>query len=107
MTDPLGFISNALPISREIPGIGAGLGSGSRVEKGAGDFKKMLEQQIAQVNHLQKDATAAIEDLAAGRRSDVESVMIATQKADTAFKLLLQVRNKVMEAYDEVKQLRV
>ena len=33
--------------------------------------------------------------------------MIATQKADTAFKMLLQVRNKVLEAYDEIKQTRV
>ena len=38
---------------------------------------------------------------------DIEQVMIATQKADTAFKMLLQVRNKVLEAYDEIKQMRV
>ena len=66
-----------------------------------------MQEQIEKVNQLQRDATVAIEDLAAGRRDDLESVMIATQKADTAFRLLLQVRNKVMDAYDEVKQLRV
>ena len=48
-----------------------------------------------------------VEDLAAGRRNDVESVIIATQKADTAFRMLLQVRNKMMDAYEEIKQVRV
>jgi len=59
------------------------------------------------VNELQRDATEAMEDLATGARDDVESVLIATQKADTAFRLLLQVRNKVLDAYEEVKQIRV
>jgi flagellar hook-basal body complex protein FliE len=59
------------------------------------------------VNQLQRDATEAMEDLATGGRDDVESVLIATQKADTAFRLLLQVRNKVLDAYEEVKQIRV
>ena len=38
---------------------------------------------------------------------DIESVLFAARKADTAFKMLLQVRNKVLEAYEEVKQLRI
>jgi flagellar hook-basal body complex protein FliE len=70
-------------------------------------FKEFLQQQIQEVNQLQQDANQATNDLIAGRRSDVESVMLATQKADTAFKMLLQVRNKMMDVYEEVKQLRV
>lgn len=70
-------------------------------------FKELLQEQIDQVNQLQNDARAAIEDLAAGRRNDIESVMIATVKADTAFRLLLQVRNKVLDMYEEIKQMRV
>lgn len=71
------------------------------------DFKQLLEQNLAQVNRLQQDATRAVEDLAAGRRDDLETVLMATQKADTAFRMLLQVRNQVMQAYDEIKQIRV
>ncbi len=70
-------------------------------------FKELLQEQIDQVNQLQNDARAAIEDLATGRRNDVESVMLATVKADTAFRLLLQVRNKVLDMYEEIKQMRV
>ncbi len=70
-------------------------------------FKELLQEQIDQINELQNDARAAIEDLAAGRRNDVESVMLATVKADTAFRLLLQVRNKVLDMYEEIRQMRV
>ena len=82
------------------------MGDGSQPKDGPG-FQDLLQSQIDKVNQLQEDAREAIEDLAAGRRDDVESILVATQKADTAFRLLLQVRNKVMSAYDEVKQIRV
>ena len=78
-----------------------------KTAEGAGGFKQMLQGQIDQVNQLQNDAKVAMEDLAAGRRDDVDSVMTATLKADMAFRMLLQVRNKVMDAYEEVKQLRI
>ena len=100
MTDPLGLIG---AVDRQVPSLPA-----ARGEPPAGPgFKQALQDQIEKVNELQRDAREAIEDLAAGRRDDVESVLIATQKADTAFRLLLQVRNKVVAAYDEVKQMRV
>ncbi len=85
-----------------MPAIGAGGGA----EKGPG-FRQLLNEQIERVNQLQRDATEAIEDLSVGKRDDIESVLIATQKADMAFKLLLQVRNKVIDAYDEVRQMRI
>jgi flagellar hook-basal body complex protein FliE len=103
MTDPLGIVARAGAVSRDLaPTQGSGPGSG-----GGPAFKEVLRDEIRQVNDLQRRAEEAIEDLAAGRRDDLESVMIATQKADTAFRMLLQVRNKVMDAYEEVKQIRV
>ena len=62
---------------------------------------------IEQVNRLQQDAEKAIEDLYSGRRDDVDGVLIAKQKADLAFQLLLQVRNKMVDAYEEIRQMRV
>ena len=103
MTDPLGLIGNTGGMQGPL-NPGRASRPGDPAQPG---FKEMLQEQIEQVNRLQEDANVAIEDLAAGRRDDLESVMIATQKADTAFRMLLQVRNKVMDAYEEVKQLRV
>jgi len=102
MTDPLGLISGSSGIGNELK-----LRQAQQPGRSDVDFRKMLEQEIAEVNKLQKDAKEAVEDLAAGRRDDVEGVIIATQKADTAFRMLLQVRNKVMDAMEEIKQIRV
>jgi len=105
MTDPLGLVGSAQqgqgPLS-----VGVG-GARKAGEAGGAAFKDLLMQNIEQVNKLQQDATQAIEDLSTGRRDDVESVLLATAKADTAFRLLQQVRNKVFEAYAEVQQMRV
>ncbi len=102
MSDPLGLIGSSAPFRDlpPLPAIDAGQGHGPGV-------LELLEEQGDTVNQLQKDAKEAIEDLAAGRRNDLESVMIATAKADTAFRMLLQVRNKVMGAYEELKQMRI
>ena len=107
MSDPLGLIGSLGSIDRTMPLSRRAIGAGDETGAGAPDFKQMLQQQIDHVNQLQSDANQAVEDLATGGRNDVESVIIATQKADIAFKMLLQVRNKVMDAYEEVKQLRV
>ncbi len=103
MPDPLGLIGTTTSLPQVSPRSGAGAGDALK----SNSFKEQLVKQINDVNQLQQDAKEAVEDLATGRRDDVESVIIATQKADTAFRMLLQVRNKVMNAYDEVKQIRV
>ena len=97
MPDPVGLIGS---INQDLPALTP------KQAEGPG-FKNLLQEQIDKVNQLQRDATEAMEDLATGGRDDIESVLIATQKADTAFRLLLQVRNKVLDAYEEVKQIRV
>lgn len=70
-------------------------------------FRDVLMRNIEQVNELQQDATRAIEQLQTGERGDVEGVILATQKADLAFRALQSVRNRMMEAVEEVKQMRV
>jgi len=109
MSDPLGLISNDGGPQSILPrpsGTAPGAAPGGQQADGP-SFKDVLLKQIEQVNQLQQDAEMAIEDLAAGRRDDMDAVLIAKQKADVAFKMLLQVRNKMMDAYEEVKQIRV
>lgn len=112
MTDPLGLISSQ--VQRGVPGapgVGApGLNAGTNA--GAGEvagpsFKDVLMENLSRVNQLQQDATTAIEDLQTGRRNDLETVLMATAKADTAFRMLLAVRNKMVDAFDELKQIRI
>ncbi|HBS28720.1 MAG TPA: flagellar hook-basal body complex protein FliE [Phycisphaerales bacterium] len=85
---------------------GAG-GVGGLHDPKAPSFKDLLMENLSKVNDLQRDATTAIEDLQTGQRNDVETVLMATAKADSAFRMLLAVRNKMIAAYDEIKQIRV
>ena len=106
MADPLGLISSAAGrgasqvggLNRQSGTTGPGEGPG---------FRDVLMQNLNEVNQLQQDASKAIEDLQTGKREDLEGVILATQKADTAFRMLQSLRNKVVDAYDEVKQIRV
>lgn len=108
MTDPLGLIGGA-------GGVGAARPQGPVKPEGPADtnagegpsFKDVLMKNIEQVNRLQQDAEKAIEDLYTGKRDDMDGVLIAKQKADLAFQMLLQVRNKMVAAYEEIKQMRV
>ncbi len=103
MTDPLGLLNSSAAVSRPT----APLKPQAPGAEGGPGFKEVLMKNIEQVNKLQQDADSAIEDLFTGKRDDVTGVMIAKQKADMAFQLLLQVRNKMIDAYEEIKQMRV
>lgn len=100
--DPLGLIGGAGGAG----GAGGLRGAPTPQPKGPG-FKQVLLDELNQANALQQDTTKAVEDLASGKRTDVENVILATQKADNAFRMLQSLRNRVMEAYEEVKQVRV
>lgn len=102
MADPLGFVSGVGPARQILPPAQQSTGR----TPGGPSFKDVLTESLKEVNTLQQDANRAIEDLQTGQRNDLEGVILATQKADTAFRMLQSVRNKVMEAYDELKQMR-
>ncbi len=105
MTDPLGLIGSQS--AQGAGGIQPLRPNQKAVTESGETFKDLLMQNLQKVNSLQNDATRAIEDLSTGKRDDLETVLMATQKADTAFRMLQQVRNKLMDAYSELQQIRV
>lgn len=80
--------------------------SGPKQVSGSG-FADVLKGHIEEVSKLQQDASKAVEDLATGRTEDVAGVMTAMEKSDIAFKTLLAIRAKLMDAYDEIKNIGV
>ena len=70
-------------------------------------FGKLLQQSIDQVNRLQVEANSNINDLASGKQTDIHQTMIAVEKAEVSFELLMQIRNKVIEAYDKIMRTQV
>ncbi len=70
-------------------------------------FGELLMRAIGEVNALQANAGEMVQRFAAGDRMDVHQVMIALEQASTAMQLTLQVRNKLVEAYQEVIRMQV
>ena len=71
------------------------------------DFKNMLMDSIEEVNRLQAEADQAMTELATNKNANVSEVFTAVKKAELAFQTLMQIRNKLETAYEEIKQMRV
>jgi flagellar hook-basal body complex protein FliE len=72
-----------------------------------GSFKDVLLKSIQDVNTMQQQADKAVETLMTGGDADPAAVLTAVQKADLAFRMMMQMRNKVMQVYQEVKDIRI
>jgi len=70
-------------------------------------FADTLKDAVGTVNQMQVTSDKAAQDLATGKSDNVADVMIATEKADIALKLMVQVRNKIIDAYQEVMKMQV
>ncbi len=69
-------------------------------------FADLMTDAVGQVNQLQQQAQTAVTGLMTGSGVDVHQAMIATQKADMAFELVLAVRNKAVQAYQSVMSMQ-
>lgn len=73
----------------------------------SGEFKDLLLRSINEVNSMQQEADRAVERLITGEDVTPAEVLTAVQKADIAFKLMMQIRNKLVQAYQELQNIRV
>ena len=71
------------------------------------DFASVLRQQLEQVSQIQMEADQGVEDLLTGRTNSVTEVFVAARKAEMAFGLLMEIRNKLADAYLELRNMRV
>ena len=69
-------------------------------------FGNMLVRSLNDVNRLKLEADVAVENLATGKQKDIHDTMIALEKADVAFQLLMQIRNKIISAYETVMRMQ-
>ena len=74
----------------------------AREGKASSPFSDLFADAVGDVNALESQARSAVEGLMTGTGVDVHRAMIATQKADMAFELALAVRNKAVQAYEQV-----
>lgn len=75
--------------------------------KSGGDFQSILSSAIDSVQGLQNNASDAVHKFLTGENEELHTTVIATQKAEMAFELGLQVRNKVVDAYQEIMKMQM
>ena len=70
-------------------------------------FGEVLKSAITEVNQLKNKADQAVQELATGKKKDIHQTMIALEKAEVSFQLMMQVRNKIIAAYEEIMRMQV
>ncbi len=73
----------------------------------ADSFAGTLKAAIKNVDSLQKEADIKMQKLATGQSTDIHGTMIASEKAEIALKFMVQVRNKIIDAYHEIMKMQV
>ncbi|MGE4132916.1 MAG: flagellar hook-basal body complex protein FliE [Bdellovibrionales bacterium] len=76
-------------------------------QEGNKTFADTLKEAVGSVNQMQKEADVKAQELATGKAKDISEVMITAEKADIALKLMVQVRNKIIEAYQDIMKMQV
>lgn len=71
------------------------------------DFAQLLQQAVAQVGQYQHEARSMVEEFLRGEDRELHAVVLAAQRAELAFELFLEVRNKVVQAYQEVMRMQI
>jgi flagellar hook-basal body complex protein FliE len=81
--------------------------AGSPASSGSGAFQNILESSINNLQSLQNSAGSAAQKFMSGENEELHTVALAGQQAELAFELGLQVRNKIVSAYQEVMKMQL
>jgi flagellar hook-basal body complex protein FliE len=95
----LGNIPNVIAPGSAGAGLGADPGGGS-------SFTDVLKDAVNTVNSLHDNAASQVTNLMQTGNADVNQVMIAVEKADVSFQLMMQVRNKIVSAYQDIEKMQ-
>ncbi|MEN6319143.1 MAG: flagellar hook-basal body complex protein FliE [Syntrophaceae bacterium] len=71
------------------------------------EFGTILKDKLNEINQLQSDADKAIMDVSLGKSGSIQDAVIALEKADLSFRKMVHVRNKIIEAYQEIMRMQV
>ena len=87
--------------------VGGAASKSSAAKSGGASFSDTFNQYLDEVNQLQQDANAAVQGEVTGQSDNLDGVMVAVQKSDLAFKTLMAIRTKLVDAYEELKNMPI
>ncbi len=93
VTQSIETIRDAAPISQPPPE--------------SGGFVDQLREAIGKANDVQVEAGQAVDALMTGQTQDLHRTMVALQQADVSFQLMMQIRNKLVTAYEEIQRMQI
>jgi flagellar hook-basal body complex protein FliE len=98
-----------IPASLSIPSMPSlgGIASSGAASTGGSAFQSVLGDAISKVEKFQNDADNSVNKFLSGEGEELHKVALATQQADLSLQLFMQVRNKVVTAYNQVMQMQV
>ena len=96
-----------LPISSITPVALPSIAPAAGAAQPSGEFGNILSTAMNSIQSLQSNAADSVQKFLSGENEELHSTVLATQKADMAFQLGLQVRNKVVDAYQEVMKMQL
>jgi flagellar hook-basal body complex protein FliE len=88
-----------LPAESDISSVSSDSGSGA-------GFREVLGSVIDDIQQLESQAETSVAGVLSGNGTDVHRAMIAVEKADLSFQLMMQVRNKIVSAYEEISRMQ-
>ena len=95
------------PISHITPIAMPELSGPQKTGDSSGEFQKILSGSIDKLESLNREASDTVQKFLTGENEELHTVALATQKAELAFELGLQVRNKVVDAYQEIMKMQI
>ncbi len=104
--DRLSSLTSSLPSVSDV-GASPSLPGIDRQPAGGPSFGGLLHEAIEKVNHIQLQASQAVDALVTGQTQNIHQTMIALQQADISFQLMMQVRNKLVMAYEEIQRMQL
>ncbi len=81
--------------------------AGQSGEVGGANFMGSLKEAIGHINDAQTGASQAVDALVTGQNTNIHQTMVALQQADASFQLMMQVRNKLVTAYEEIQRMQI
>ncbi len=92
---------------RPLAGPELGLAKAPAAAGAPGEFQKMFANAVGTVESLRSGAGQAVGRFLSGEGEEVHSLVLATQRAELAFEMFMQVRNKVVQAYQEIMRMQI
>lgn len=103
-TIPPGGVSSIQGVS---PTGTAGKANQAGSAKSTNEFSDLFKKVVGQANDQMQEASSSVEQLAQGKSDDLQNVVMSMAKADLSFRFILEIRNKLMDAYQEIMRMQV